>query len=317
MELKVSRWLVPEVPTGPSGPLLSCIPATYHHLFQSATHQARSTCRVGQPWTPPTPEIIHLHTSPFLCLYLTPPCRRQKDSGELNDRKRHGMPLFIRVKHDASGSFHGRTEALKSRQTEKSSHLWRHQLWGDLVWHVPQRHPLRVCMETVYQDREVGREHSQPLPWGIRMDQDIPGILRPPSQFQEVQGSGVCAARVISVVSRWSTRARGQCTLSCPPYARHVCFPILKSREGLGKNAAGRMPNLGRSLVYSPGRMKATHITNSFALSSPVICCFSPLHRFQHTTSVTWNRIQQQLGLLKASEAQQNEKVSYIHPGEA
>lgn len=77
------------------------------------------------------------------------------------------------------------------------------------------------------------------------------------------------------------------------------------------------MPNLGRSLVYSPGRMKATHITNSFALSSRVICCFPPLLRFQHATSITWNRIQQQLGLLKASEAQQNETVSYMHPGEA
>lgn len=139
VELRVSRWLVPEVPTGPSGPLLSCIPATYHHLFQSTTYQARSTCRVGQPWTPPTAEIIHLHTSPFLCLYLAPPCQRQKDSGGLNDRKKHTMPLSTRVKHDASGSFRGRMEALKTGQTEKASHLWRHQLWGDLVWHVPER----------------------------------------------------------------------------------------------------------------------------------------------------------------------------------
>lgn len=93
--LRVSCWLVPEVPTGPSGPLLSCIPATYHHLFQSTTYQARSTCRVGQPWTPPTAEIIHLHTSPFLCLYLAPPCQRQKDSGGLNDRKRLFPCLFL------------------------------------------------------------------------------------------------------------------------------------------------------------------------------------------------------------------------------
>ncbi len=33
------------------------------------------------------------------------------------------------------------------------------------------------------------------------------------------------------------------------------------------KNAAGRMSNLGQSVVYSPGRMKATRITNKFLYS--------------------------------------------------
>lgn len=73
------------------------------------------------------------------------------------------------------------------------------------------------------------------------------------------------------------------------------------------------MPNLGRSLVYSPGRMKATHITNSFALSSREICCFSPSLRFHHKTSVTWNFMQEQHELLKASEAWQNKKMYFTY----
>lgn len=43
------------------------------------------------------------------------------------------------------------------------------------------------------------------------------------------------------------------------------------------KNAAGRMPDLDQSLVYSPGRMKAMHITNSFALLGSSCLLFFPV----------------------------------------
>lgn len=145
----------------------------------------------------------------------------------------------------------------------------------------PEGHPLRVRMETVYQDRERWVVSVlSPFPEALGWIRTFLAYYDPRHSFKRCRVQ-VCVLRGLFRLSPDDPQgARGQCTLSCPPYARHVCFPILKSQEGLGKNAAGRMPNRGQSLVYSPGRMKAMHITNSFAHSSWAICCFSPLLRF-------------------------------------
>lgn len=88
--------------------------------------------------------------------------------------------------------------------------------------------------------------------------------------------SGLCVFRFAWLVSRWHNGAR---VMHLELF--FLCIPCMfvdpQIPAVIMKNAAGRMPDLGQSLVYSPGRMKATHITNSFALLGSSCWLFFPV----------------------------------------
>lgn len=62
------------------------------------------------------------------------------------------------------------------------------------------------------------------------------------------------------------------------------------------------MPNLGRSLVYSPGRMKAAHITNSSVLSKSRYLFVFPLSlNFDFTEQLPKSKYRDILGIMPPS----------------
>lgn len=137
------------------------------------------------PEPPPRPQKSSIWTPhpSFACTWLRPAKDKKTAGGWMTERGffdasfYQGQTRCFRIISWQDGSFEDPTEGVTPVKTSA------------LGW-------SRVARpRTPYQDREVGGEHSQPLPRGIRMDQDIPGILRPPVTVS--RGAGfrcVCCA---------------------------------------------------------------------------------------------------------------------------
>lgn len=130
-------------------------------------------------------------------------------------------------------------------------------MWA-VVWFI-----LLTCVNKAEEDQ------SRPLPLGLdRSGHSWNTATLVPlmaSCVKEGRGSCLCAFRfawVISVVSRWSHRARVTHLELISLYITCMFFELQIPGATL-KNVAGRMSNVCQSVAYSRRKMKEQYITNT------------------------------------------------------